>query len=103
MVLKTLIASFLPKTPQKAQMHHLLNNNTLSVACSPPTSKQIDYPSRHNPRQPESIEENIPYGTSNLTMKEKMVHRLSILFAHNTPINHDDVLLLKIVYGKDLP
>jgi hypothetical protein len=71
MVLKTLIVSFLPKTPQKAQMYHLLNNNTLSVTCSPPTSKQIDYPPRHNPRQSELIEENIPYGTRNLTNEGK--------------------------------
>jgi len=32
----------------------------MSVASSPPTSIQINYSSRHNPRQPKSHEENIP-------------------------------------------
>jgi hypothetical protein len=56
-----------------------------------PTRKQINYSSRHNPRQPKSIEEGIPNGTSNLTMKKKIVHRLSILFVHIKPINHNDM------------
>jgi len=41
--------------------------------------------SRHNPRQPESIEENILNGTSNLTIKKKMINGLSISFAYKTP------------------
>jgi hypothetical protein len=32
-----------------------------------------------------------------------MVHELSIPFAHAAPINHDDMPLPKIVYGKNLP
>jgi hypothetical protein len=56
--------------------------------------------SRHNPRQPKSIEENIPNGTSNLTMKK--VLRLPIPFAHTTPIKQNGAPLLKIVHGKDL-
>jgi hypothetical protein len=36
-------------------------------------------------------------------MKTKMVHELSIPFAHAAPINHDDMPLPKIVYGKNLP
>jgi hypothetical protein len=95
-VLKTPFIPFPPKTLQKLQMCPLPNN------CTPPTRKQINYTSRYNPRQPETFEENIPNGTSNLPMK-KMVHRLPILFAHNTPINHNDVPLLEIVCGKDLP
>jgi hypothetical protein len=56
---------------------------------------------RHNPTQPTSIEENIPNGRSNLTVKEKMVHGLPIHFAHTIPINHNNVLLPEIVHGKD--
>jgi hypothetical protein len=54
-------------------------------------------------RHLKTFEENIPNGTSNLTMKKEMVHRLSILFVHNMPINYNNMLLSKIVYGKDLP
>jgi hypothetical protein len=43
----------------------------------PLTSIQINYSSsRYDPRQPKSTEENILNGTSNLTMKQKMVRRL---------------------------
>jgi hypothetical protein len=59
--------------------------------------------SRHNPRQPKSIEEDIPNGTSNLKMKKKMVNGISIPFAHNTPINYNDAPLPEIVHGKNLP
>jgi hypothetical protein len=48
------------------------------------------------------FEENISNGINNLTMKKKMVYRVLILFTHNTPINHNDVPLLEIVFGKDL-
>jgi hypothetical protein len=84
-------------------MQHLPYNSTSSTAGIPPTSKQIDYSCRHNPKQHETFEKDILNGTSNLTMKKKMVHRLPIIFAHNTPINHNDVPLLEIVYSKDLP
>jgi hypothetical protein len=47
-------------------------------------------------------EEIIPNGASNVTMKQKMVHMLPIPFTQITPINHNDVLLSKIVHGKDL-
>jgi hypothetical protein len=40
-----------------------------SVADSLSTSIQVNYLSRHNPRQPKSIEENIPQGTGDLTME----------------------------------
>jgi hypothetical protein len=83
--------------------HHFPNSSTLRVAGGPPTSKQIDYSSRHNPRQPKLFEENVPNGTLILKIKKKMVHKLPILFAYNTPINHNAVQLSLIVYGKDLP
>jgi hypothetical protein len=62
---------------------------------------QDDYSFRHNSRQPKSTEENIPNGTSNLTIKKKIVHKLLICFAHTTPINHNDAPLLEVVHGKD--
>jgi hypothetical protein len=68
-VLKTTIVSFSPKTLQEAQGRYLLNNSTLSAAVNP-TSQQINYLSRHNPRQPESFEEGIPNSTSKLTSKK---------------------------------
>jgi hypothetical protein len=49
------------------------------------------------------FEENVPNGTLILKIKKKMVHKLPILFAYNTPINHNAVQLSLIVYGKDLP
>jgi hypothetical protein len=78
-------------------MHHP-NNGTPSAAGNPPTSKQINYSSRHNPRQPETFEEDIPISTSNLTMKKKVICRLSILFTHNTPIHLDDGPLLERIF-----
>jgi hypothetical protein len=34
-------------------------------------------------------------------MEKKMVHELSIPFAHATPIDHNDVLLSEVIHGKD--
>jgi len=76
--------------------YHLPHNSTLSVASNLPKSIQIDYSSRHDPRQPKSTEVDILNGTSNLT-----IHRLPIPFKKTTAINHHDVPLLKIVYHKD--
>lgn len=39
---------------------------------------------------------------SNLTLEKKMVHNLPIPFTHVAHVNHNDVLLLDIVQGKDL-
>jgi hypothetical protein len=36
-------------------------------------------------------------------MEKKMIHRLPILFAHTTSINHNDTPLSEIVQTKDLP
>jgi hypothetical protein len=82
-------------------MHHLPHSSSLNVVGGSPTSTKIDYSSRQNPRQPKLTEESIPNGTSNLTMK-KTVHKLSIPFAHKTPINHNDASLPKIIHVKDL-
>ena len=62
-------------------MHHL-PHNTLSVASNPP-SIQINYSSRRDSRQPKSTKENILDGTSDLTMKQKMVHKLLHSFYTN--------------------
>jgi hypothetical protein len=35
-------------------------------------------------------------------MEKKMVHRLHIPLTHTAPIDHNDILLPKIVNGKDL-
>jgi hypothetical protein len=64
-------------------------------------SIQVNYSSKHNPRQLKLIDQNIPNGTSYLTMKKNMVHGLSIPSTHTTPINHNDALLLEIVHDKD--
>jgi hypothetical protein len=44
---------------------------------------------------------HIPHGISNLTMKKNVIRKLSILFAHNTSIYHNDVSLTEIVNGND--
>lgn len=78
-------------------MHHLPNNRTPRAAGGLPTSKQIDYSSRHNQRQPETSDDDVPNGTNNLKMKKKVAHMLSILFEHNTSINYNDKSLVKIL------
>jgi hypothetical protein len=36
-------------------------------------------------------------------MEKKVIHRLSIHFAHATSINHNDTLLSEVVQSEDLP
>jgi hypothetical protein len=73
----------------------------MRATTHPLACKQINHPARHNPRQPKATEESIPYGTSHLTVEKKMVHKLPIPFPHAAPINHNDMLVLKIIHGKD--
>jgi hypothetical protein len=54
-------------------MHHLPNNGIPSAASIPPTSNKSTTRLDNSPRQPEMFEENIPHGTSNLTMKKKVI------------------------------
>jgi hypothetical protein len=58
-VLETSIISFFSKTPQKTRRHHL-SHNTVRAITSPPTSKQVNYSSRNNPRQPQMTKKYIP-------------------------------------------
>jgi hypothetical protein len=58
---------------------------------------------RHNPRKTEAAKYGIPKNTCGITMEKKMIHRLPILFAHTTSINHNDPPLSEVVQSKDLP
>jgi hypothetical protein len=80
-------------------MHHLPYNSTLRIARGPPTSIQIDYTSRHNPRQIKTAEKGNPNGINHATMKKKMVHELLISLTHATFVHHNDMLLLEVIYG----
>jgi len=78
---KILSQSSKPLSFTSLQRHHKRHKSTIFHTTAlrvllvvPPSSIQIDYSSRHYPRQLKSTEENIPNGTSNLTMKQKMVH-----------------------------
>jgi hypothetical protein len=79
----------------------VLKNKDL-MSDTPPTSTQVDYSSRKNPRKTKLTEENISNNTSNFTMKKNMVNELPIPFTHTTPINQNGMPLPKIVYAKDL-
>jgi hypothetical protein len=79
MVQKTSIIHLSPKTPPKARRYHLSHSSIASVANSPLTSIQVDYSSKHIPRQPKPTKENIPQRTSNLRIKKKMIHRLPFI------------------------
>jgi hypothetical protein len=91
-------------------MHHKKYKGTIFHAATlqvlPIVHQQVykvDYSSRQIPRQPNSTEENIPHGTSNLTMEKNVVYGLLISFTHATLINYNDVVLPKIIHDKDLP
>ena len=61
---------------RKRHKHTIFHVAALQVLLEvPPTSKQINYLSRHSPRQLESFEEDISNGTTNLTIKKKVVHK----------------------------
>jgi hypothetical protein len=82
----------------KTSIIHLLPKDiTSSIADNPPTSIQVNYLSRHNPRQLKLTKENVPHNINNVTMKKKkkkkMIHKLSISFTHTTPIDYNDELL----------
>jgi len=59
-VLKTPIVSFPPYAPKEANRCHFPNRKAPWSSRGLPTRKQIDNPSRHNPRHPEAVEERMP-------------------------------------------
>jgi hypothetical protein len=84
-------------------MNHLPHNRTLRATTPPPASEKINHPTRHNPRKTEAAKDGIPKNASGITTEKKIIHRLPILFAHITSINHNDLPLSEIVQCKDLP
>jgi hypothetical protein len=54
-VFKLSIIIFPSKARQEARRHCLSRINTPSATGSPPTSKQVDYLGRHNPREPKAF------------------------------------------------
>lgn len=58
--------------------------------------------SRHNPRQSKITEKGNPNSISHVTMKNKIVHRLSISLAHAASVQYNDTPLLEVTHGKDL-
>jgi hypothetical protein len=57
-ILKIPIIHFPPKAPQEARGHHISHNNTPSATSSPSTSKQVNYSTWHNPREPKASLKN---------------------------------------------
>jgi len=58
--------------------------------------------SRHNPGHPKTTKKSTSNGGSHITMKKKVVHKLSIPLAHATSVHHDDVPPLEIIQHEDL-
>jgi hypothetical protein len=73
-ILKAPIIPLPPNSPKKASGHHFSHRITPRPSSRPPICKQVNNPSRHNPKHPEAAKENTPQSRSHITMKKKMVH-----------------------------
>jgi hypothetical protein len=91
-----------PNTPKDANRHHLPNRSTPRPSRFPPTSKQVNNSSRHNPRHTKTIKNFSPQSVSHITVKKKMIYRFPISLAQATSVHNDDMPLPEIVHSKDL-
>jgi hypothetical protein len=92
----------LPNSPKKAQrghsphlLHHVITTLTI------PARKEIPHPAIHDPHHTKEMKETTPKGTSNLTMKKKMIDGFIALLAHTTPIHHNHSSLVKIIQSEN--
>jgi hypothetical protein len=83
-------------------MCYFPNRNAPWPSRLPPTSKQVDNLSGHNPRHPGTTEERTPQSRSHIAVENKMIHELLNLFIHIPSVYHDNMPLPKIVQGKNL-
>jgi len=75
-ILKAPIVSFPPLAPKQANRRHFPNYSAPWPSRGPPTSKQVDNLSVHDPRHPETIEERTPQSRSHIAVKKEMIHWL---------------------------
>jgi hypothetical protein len=101
-ILETSKISFFPNTPKDANRHHLPNRSTPRPSRFPPTSKQVNNSSRHNPRHTKTIKNFSPQSVSHITVKKKMIYRFPSSLAQATSVHNDDMPLPEIVHSKDL-
>jgi hypothetical protein len=88
-------------TKNLKRRHHFSYHSTPRPAIGPPTIKQINNTSRHNPGDSKTTKKSTPSGGSHITM-EKVIHQLPIPLAHVTSVPHDDVPPSEIIQGEDL-
>jgi hypothetical protein len=100
-ILKAPIIHLPPNSPKNASGHHFPHRSTPKPSNGPPTRKQVDNPSRHNPRHPEEVKENTPQSRSHVTMKKKMVHIFSISLTHATSIYNNNTPFPEIIQSKN--
>jgi len=91
-----------PNTPKDANRHHLPNCDIHRPFRLPPTSKQVNNSSQHNPRHTKTIKNISPQNVSYITVKKKTIHRFLISLANATSVHNDDMPLPEIVHSKDL-
>jgi hypothetical protein len=83
------------QTLKNVDWHHLPNRSTSRPSRLPPTSKQVDNSSRHNPRHTKTSKNVIPQSVSHITVKKKVVHRFLITLAQATSVHNDFFLISK--------
>ena len=96
---------FFPSISTKKRQIGAIFHTTLLThqpSKGPLTSKQIEKPSGHNPRHPETTKESTPQSRSRIAMKKEVVHKLLSLLTHVTFVYHNNKLLPKIIQSKDL-
>ena len=99
MTLKASRIPFPPDTPHQTVRHKPQNNYITmmpNIAC--PTIQQIHYPLRHHPKNPKQAKDHTPHLISYRTMKEEMIYRFPIPFAHKTPLKDNKMPLPKVVH-----
>jgi len=101
-VFKTSIVSFPPKAPEDTNRCHFPNNSTPRSARWPPTCKQVNNPSRHNPRHTKTAKERIPHNRSHVAVEKEMIYSFLGLLTHATTVDHNNMPFPKVVLGEDL-
>lgn len=83
------------------QRYHKRHKDTIFKATALRVPADLQQASKSTTR-PGITQDNLN-STNNLTMKKKVIRRHPILFAHNTSINHNDVLLQRLSMVRIFP
>uniref|UniRef100_A0A7C9CRI5 Uncharacterized protein n=1 Tax=Opuntia streptacantha TaxID=393608 RepID=A0A7C9CRI5_OPUST len=100
--LKDSFVSLLPKRPED----HMWDQKCAFLLGFPakstlPSQEMISHRTRNNPKNPQTAKSQLPKSSSKMTVQQKMIRRLQVLFTHRASVDQNNSPLLQIITSQN--